>query len=93
MGLWHNLKQIFWPDIAKHADDYEARFHIWAYGTKHRICYLEKMKFWNALHGDKLILYSAGLVMVDIEKMYDLFDAHLYEIETANHKIRCKNDA
>jgi len=75
-----------------HTDDYEKRFYIWAYGTSHKLSYIEKMKYWNILHGESLMLFPGGSVIKDMEKMYDLFDIHLEKLDVEAKLYRTKNE-
>jgi len=95
MGFWKNIKEIFFPHTIKpcHLDEYEKKFHLWAYGTSHELCDDVKKIYWNALHGD-LFLFSSSIAYEDEqkEKMYHHFDLHLEQLYVESNLYKARNE-
>lgn len=85
MGFWKNIKEIFWSSSpVDHDEEYQRKFHIWAFGSNKRLSQLEMIRNWNCIHGDKMIL--GGECDLDAEMrecLYDIYDDHLNKIQSA----------
>ena len=81
MGFWSNLKEIFLGKNEPHTDAYDERFYAWAFGTKHHLSNEAKVKCWNGIHGDKMILIQDENMLSRLDEMQDHFDKYLAEIE------------
>lgn len=74
-----------WPDCSHTEKDplhEEAEmteyqlFEAWAFGWPTPETMYEKMKAWNARHGDKLMLEKHGVPGEDLKKMHVLYVEH-----------------
>ena len=91
MGFWKNIKEIFWPPKEIDHTEYEKKFQIWAFGTQKELSHLEKIKFWNALHSNEMMLFPDSPIL-HIEMMYELYDKHLEELEIGSNLYKAKNE-
>jgi hypothetical protein len=93
MNFLKKIKQLFIPPKEEnHTDEYDKRFHLWAYGTSHKLACKEKMKYWNLLHGEELMLSPSGSIEHDIIRMHDLFDKHLVKLDVEANLYKARNE-